>query len=144
MRFDFRYFGPAHTGGDLVIYLPDDKLAFTGDLITSSVLTHPEKNGSFDGWFRAAQGLLGLPADRYLGGHAASLDTKDSLKKRIAGYQAVREKVDALVEAGKSLQDVKVAMGDPAKDSSGCRGIPYPSLSEVEYNERIAKDGELK
>lgn len=144
VRFDFRYFGPAHTGGDLVIYLPDDKLAFTGDLITSSVLTHPEKNGSFDGWFRAAQGLLGLPADRYLGGHAASLDTKDSLKKRIAGYQAVREKVDALVEAGKSLQDVKVAMGDPAKDSSGCRGIPYPSLSEVEYNERIAKDGELK
>jgi glyoxylase-like metal-dependent hydrolase (beta-lactamase superfamily II) len=144
VKFDFRYYGPAHTGGDLVIYLPDEKLAFTGDLITSSVLTHPEKNGSFDGWFKAAQGLLALPADRYVGGHATDLDTKDSLRKRVAAYQATRDKVDTLVAAGKSLTEVKAAMGDPAKDASGCRGIPYPSLSEVEFNSRVNKDQELK
>lgn len=144
VKFDLRYFGPAHTGGDLVVYLPDEKVAFTGDLITSSVLTHPEKSGSFEGWFTAANGLLGLPADRYLGGHAPDFDTKATLRTRIAGYQAIRDKVDALVAAGKTLPEIKMAMGDPAKDASGCRGIPYPSLAEVEYNARLRRDQELK
>jgi hypothetical protein len=35
-------------------------------------------------------------------------------------------------------------MGDPAKDPSGCRGIPYPSLVEVEFNARTGRNNELK
>jgi glyoxylase-like metal-dependent hydrolase (beta-lactamase superfamily II) len=38
-----RYFGPAHTSGDLIVYLPADKLAFTGDIITGYVLIHPKE-----------------------------------------------------------------------------------------------------
>jgi cyclase len=138
------YFGPAHTSGDLIVYLPGEKLAFTGDIITSTVLVHPEKNGSFDNWFNVAKGLLSLDADRYVGGHAKELDTKASLQKRIAEYQATREKVDAMVDAGKSLAEVKAAMGDPAKDVSGCRGVPYQSLSEVAYHAHENRRQELK
>jgi cyclase len=138
------YFGPAHTSGDLIVYLPQDKLAFTGDIITSNVLVHPEKNGSFAGWFKAARGLLSLPAERYLGGHAKDFDTKASLRKRMDDYQAIRTKVDDMVDGGKSLAEVKQAMGDPAKDPSGCRGIPYPSLAEVEYHARTNANEELK
>ncbi len=29
-------FGPAHTAGDLMVYLPDQKIAFTGDMISNS------------------------------------------------------------------------------------------------------------
>jgi glyoxylase-like metal-dependent hydrolase (beta-lactamase superfamily II) len=135
-RFELYYFGPAHTSGDLIVYLPGEKLAFTGDIITSSVLIHPEKNGSFDNWFNVAKGALSLNADHYVGGHATALDTKETLRKRIADYQAMREKVNALVDAGHSLPDVKAAMGDPPKDASGCRGVPYQSLAEVAYHAR--------
>lgn len=139
-----QHFGPAHTSGDLVVYLPDEKLAFVGDLITSTVLIHPEKMGSFDGWFTTTRGLLALPVDRYLGGHAPGLDTKDSLKKRMADLQATRDKVDGLVGKGLTLAEVKKTMGDPEKDPSGCRGIPYPSLGQVEFNEKTSRDQELK
>lgn len=138
------YFGPAHTSGDLVVYLPADKLAFAGDIITSSVLIHPEKNGSFDNWFHVAQGLLGLKADHYLGGHAQDLDTKETLRKRIADYQATRDKVNAMVDAGQSLSEVKAAMGDPPKDATGCRGIPYQSLAETAYHARENQRQELR
>lgn len=143
-RFIIHHFGPAHTNGDLIVELPAYKVAFTGDIITSSVLVHPEKNGTFEGWFKNARGLLSLPVETYVGGHAKTLDTKDSLRKRIAENLAIRDKVDALVDSGKSLAEVKAAMGVPAKDVSGCRGIPYLSLPNVEFNERSDRNAELK
>lgn len=140
----FYHFGPAHTSGDLIVYLPDDKIVFTGDLLTSTVLVHPEKNGSIEGWFKNAQGLLALDADTYVGGHANAVDTKASLQKRIEGYQGMRDKILAMMKEGKSLGDIKVAMGDPAKNPSGCRGIPYPSFAEVAYQEQTNKNQEVK
>jgi len=140
----FHHFGPAHTSGDLVVLLPQDKVAFAGDLITSSVLVHPEKGGSFEGWFRNAKGLLDLDADQFVGGHSKELDTKATLRERVRIYQALREKVDGLVDAGTTLAEVKKAMGDPPTDPSGCRGIPYPSLGQVEFYERTDRKQELK
>lgn len=144
VRFVFHHFGPAHTNGDLVVELPDYSMAFTGDLLTSIVLVHPEKNGSFEGWFQTAQDLLKLNVKSYLGGHSANLDTKDSLRKRVAGYQAIKTQVDSLMAAGKTLPQIKEAMGVPAKDPSGCRGVPYMSLPNIEYIERSDRLSELK
>lgn len=138
------HFAPAHTGGDLVVELPRYRFAFAGDLITSSVLIHPEKSGTFEGWFATAKSLLALPVDHYLGGHAKNPDTKATLARRRDDYAAIKVKVDALVDGGKTLAEVKTAMGDPAKDPSGCRGIPYPSLAEVEFNARTGRNNELK
>lgn len=142
VRMVFHHFGPAHTNGDLVVELPGEKLALVGDLITSSVLSHPEKMGSFEGWFHNADELLKLNVDHYLGGHANDLDTKVSLRKRIADNKAVQAQVDGMVAAGKSLDEINTAMN--AKPTSGCRGLPYWSLAQLEYYERTNKDQELK
>ena len=138
------HFGPAHTSGDLIVYLPDEKVAFTGDLLTSTVLIHPEKNGSFDGWFATARALLTLDTDTYIGGHAAKPDTKATLQGRIDGYQAAKDKINGLIKEGKSLAEIKKAMGDPEKNPSGCRGIPYLSLAEIEYMTQINRSQEIK
>ena len=143
-KIEFRHFGPAHTTGDLVVYLPAYKLAFTGDILTLNVLIHPEKHGSLDGWFKTMQGLLALGATSYLGGHAQGTDTKDGLRKRIADVQASRDKVEKMVADGKSLADAKTAMNDPATDRPGCRGIPYPTLTWTEYQDAAGRAQELK
>ena len=36
VKFEFYHWGPAHTSGDLVVYLPDQKLVATGDIITTN------------------------------------------------------------------------------------------------------------
>ena len=143
-RVVFYHFGPAHTTGDLIVDLPAYKVAFAGDIITFNVLVHPEKHGSFDGWFKTAKGLLALDATTYIGGHAAEPDTKDTLRQRIADLQARRDKIDAMIDQGKSLEDIKTAMGDPATDRPGCRGIPYPPISWIEYQDRKGHAAELK
>jgi cyclase len=143
-RFVIHHFGPAHTSGDLIVELPEYKIAFVGDLITNSVLIHPEKGGTFEGWFKNAEGLLNLRVDSYVGGHSKDVNNKEDLRKMVADNQAIRAKVDALVDARKSLAEVKTAMGDPAKDPSGCRGIPYLSLPNIEFNERTDRNSEIK
>ena len=104
---------------------------------------HPEKDGTLEGWFRSAQGLMGLEVNTYVGGHATETDTKATLQKRIDAYAADRDKILAMMKGGKALADIKMAMGDPAKNPSGCRGIPYLTYTEIAYREQMEKNQEL-
>ena len=142
-KVEFHHFGPAHTTGDLIVYLPAYKVAFTGDILTANVLVHPEKHGSFAGWFKTARGLLDLPATTYIPGHAAQPDTKAMLRQRIADLQSQKDRIDAMVRAGKTLAEVKAAMGD-GPDRPGCRGIPYPSVAWDEYQDETQRLQSLK
>ena len=144
INLTLRHPGPAHTSGDLIVYLPDEKVAFVGDLITNVVLVHYTKNGSLDGWFRAAKAMLALGADTFVGGHSAATDTTTSLQKRMADYQALRDKVGALANEGKSLAEVKAAMGDPPQNPVGCRGMPFWSVAEIAYHAHMDRVQEFK
>jgi cyclase len=143
-RMVFQHFGNAHTTGDIAVYLPDHKLVFAGDILTYNVLIHPEKGGSLDGWFENAKGLIAIGAKDYVPGHGKTLDTTADIQKRADDYRTSRQKVAAMVDQGKSLADIKIAMNDPPKDSIGCRGVPYPSLTWVEYYDRVGRAAELK
>jgi len=36
VKIELLHWAPAHTSGDLVVYLPSDKIVFTGDIIAAS------------------------------------------------------------------------------------------------------------
>src|SRR6202451_2015626 len=49
VKLEVLHWAPAHTSGDLVVYLPGEKIVFTGDIIAAQLpdpLIHLEKNGS--------------------------------------------------------------------------------------------------
>jgi cyclase len=143
-RFVFHHFGPAHTSGDLIIELPDYKIAFVGDIITSTAPIHPEKNGSLAGWFINANHLLEMNVDSYVGGHATAPFTKTDMRQRIADWKAITDKVDSLVLQGKTADDLKAIYGKDADQTLGCSGVPRPSMVMEEYNEKADKAEELK
>ena len=143
-RLVLHYYGPSHTSGDLIVELPADKVAYVGDIITTSVLIHPEKGGSLAGWFHTAQALLQLDVDQFIGGHGPAPDSKASLREHIATYQRMVTQVDSQADAGKSLAEVKAALGDPPKEQIGCRGTPFLSFATVEFNEHADRKNELK
>src|SRR5580693_1434324 len=52
VKVELLHWAPAHTSGDLVVYLPDQKIVFTGDIIAAQLsdpLIHLEKKGSSEG-----------------------------------------------------------------------------------------------
>jgi cyclase len=137
------HWAPAHTSGDLVVYLPSEKIVFTGDIITTQpdALIHLEKNGSSEGWVTTAKGTAALNADQFVPGHGDVL-TKAAVQKKATDVAAKRAKIKDLVAQGKSLNDIKTAVGDPppAQGKGGGRGGPgFPTFTEVVYQELTKK-----
>lgn len=133
--FELRHWAPAHTSGDLVVYLPEQHIVFTGDIIATNradPLIHLEKNGSSAGWETTAQGILGLDADRFVPGHG-ELQSKSDIQARLASATEKRARIAALVKEGKSLDEIRSAVGDPAPVAGGRGG--FASFTDVVYQE---------
>ena len=133
------FFGPAHTSGDLIVWLPAERVAFVGDLafVGRDPLIHRQKGGNSQGLADTLQGLLALNAEAYLSGHSDPLTRQDieTLHKSIVDK---RDKVKALIAEGKSLDDIKLSFG--VKDAPAQPGrARFPSLVEIIYLELTEK-----
>lgn len=114
VKFELLHWAPAHTSGDLVVYLPAGKIVFTGDIISPQQpdpIIHPEKNGSSEGWIATTKGMVALDSDRYVPGHG-DLQTKAAIQKGLIDAETKRAKIKELVAQGKSLDEVRTAVGD--------------------------------
>ena len=68
------HFGRAHTGGDVVIYLPQEKVVYTGDMMLPGLAYMGD--GHVDEWPDALEGLKGLDFDTWLPGHGPVMRSK--------------------------------------------------------------------
>jgi cyclase len=132
VRANLLYFGPAHTSGDLVVYLPDQKIAFVGDLafLGRDPLIHRQKGGTSFGLVQTLKKLLALDADTFISGHNDPL-TKADIQGLLTAIEEKQAKVKTLIEQGKSLDEIKSAFG--IADTSGPGGRRWPSLVETIY-----------
>jgi cyclase len=133
------HWGPAHTSGDLVVYLPQQKIVFTGDIITNrpDPLIHLEKNGFSEGWIETAKGIAALDADTFIPGHGGP-ETKAQVQEYVARAEAKRTKIKDLVAQGKSLDEIKSAVGDAPAAQRGS-GPAFATFTEVVYRELTKK-----
>lgn len=150
VKLELLHWAPAHTSGDLVIYLPDQKIVFTGDIVAlnspaPNPLIHREKGGSSEGWITSMKGIIALNADQFVPGHG-NVQTKAALQKQLELTQAKRDKIKDLVAQGKSLEEIRAAVGDPppappAPPSAGRGGWNprWPTFTEVTYRDLTSK-----
>jgi cyclase len=144
VKVELLHWAPAHTSGDLVIYLPDQKIVFTGDIIATQLpdpLIHLEKHGSSEGWITTTKGIVALNAEQFVPGHG-DVQTKAAIEKRLSDTEAKRAKIKDLVAQGKSLDEIRAAVGDPPPNAGrGGRGPNFASFTEVVYKELTANKG---
>jgi glyoxylase-like metal-dependent hydrolase (beta-lactamase superfamily II) len=148
IRLNILHFAPAHTSGDLQVYLPDQKIVFTGDVIATSccgnvwspqayTMIKVQKNGSAEGWVQTAKGLLALDADTYVPGHG-DLQTKADLQQRLGRVEARRDQIKKMVAEGKSLEQVKQGLGETGP-APGYDVSQFPDFTTVVYREFTQK-----
>ena len=133
-KVELYHWAPAHTSGDLIIYLPTQKIVATGDIIATNnpyPRIHDEKHGSAEGWIKTAKGIASLDADTFVPGHG-NIQTKADIQKRIADAEARLAQVKKLVAQGKSLDEIKTAVGDNDK-------LNYKSWTQICYEELTKK-----
>ena len=92
------YLGAAHTKGDLIVYLANDKVLFSGDLALNGrmpFLQSPDVDPA--GWEKALQVLARVPAEKLVPGHGdigSTAGIADSLAYLHAVNQLAKKFVD--------------------------------------------------
>jgi glyoxylase-like metal-dependent hydrolase (beta-lactamase superfamily II) len=134
VRMILIHIAPAHTTGDLAVYLPDAKVVASGDLIgDGDPSIHLFKNGSSEGWIRFVSALADLDADSYVRGHA-DVATREQVRTVLANAITKRARIADLVKQGKSLEDIKQALGEPLKAAGR-----FETFTETTYAELTKK-----
>jgi cyclase len=67
-RVEVMHLGAAHTYGDLLVYLPEEKVLFAGDLMFYKVAPWVI-HGCLGGWLKVADRMLALGAETIVPGH---------------------------------------------------------------------------
>ena len=126
------YFGPAHTAGNVVVHFPKAKTAFIGDLAFTGLdpLIHRQKGGTSFGYARTLKAMIDLDAETYIGGHSDPL-TKSDLQALLTSIEDKQAKVKALMDEGKTLEEIKKAFG--IEEPQGQTARRWLSFVEVIY-----------
>ena len=135
VRFELLHVAPAHTSGDLIIYLPDQGIAFTGDITVTRLpypLIHLDDYGSSAGWIESMKEIVALNATVFVPGHGGT-QTKGELQQRLANTATRRERIEMLITRQKSLDEIKKELGEPLTPPPGAPN--FPTFTEVVYKE---------
>ncbi len=107
-KVELHYYGKGHTAGDIIVYVPDEKVAFIGDLFFTDrpQLIHSNKEGnSFDYVQTLSRILDNLDADLFISGHSAPAG-REELVAHIKAMEERQEKVKELMEQNLDLEKV--------------------------------------
>lgn len=130
---------PAHTDGDLAIFLPEQKVVFAGDLLTPEIGLYPgihlDKHGSSMGWFQSIMAILALDANIYIPGHGQPL-TKEAVMNRLTVAEERRAQIKTLFDQGKTLDQIKASVKDVPLPGTASR---FPTFVETTYQELNAE-----
>jgi cyclase len=133
---------PAHSAGDLTVFLPVQKIAFTGDAFNSRLpgpYIHIDEGGTASGWIEELKQMIGLDAELYVAGHG-SLVLKSEIERSVAASEKEFETVKPMVAQGKSLAEIQAALGESASSPlHHADGRTLPFFSEYVYKELTRK-----
>ena len=142
-EIDVLFLGRAHTGGDLEVYLPREKVAFMSEVFLNRIFPSMA-NGYPTEWIETLKKAEQLNADWYVPAHGF-VDSAAILKEEEHNYRSALERIYA---EGKRLHDRKV---DIENATASAVFEPYDSWTRAANNAFAALkrvymelDGELK
>ena len=100
--------GPAHTGGDILAWVPADKTVFTGDILfidgTPIIWAGPVRN-----WIAACEHILAMDVEHIVPGHGPLTDKRGV--QRVADYlgyveREARQRFDAAMPLQQAVHDI--------------------------------------
>ena len=117
------FFGRGHTGGDVVVYLPKERILATGDLLTAGLPY--QGDGFIPEWVETLEHLKGLEFDVALSGHGKAIREKARIDHLQAYFQDLWTKVTDLHAKGVAEEEAAKTI-DMRNHSQN-----YPGIEEV-------------
>ena len=101
--------GPAHTYGDTLVYLPQERVLFCGD-VAFHYLTPLARDGHISNWIKIADGILNhLDVTTMMPGHGP-VSNKEAVGKTLQYLRMVKRTSRLHFNRGSSVEDVSRAI----------------------------------
>ena len=122
-EIQLHFFGRAHTGGDIALYLPADKLVFTGDM----ALYGPSwlGDGYVDEWVQTLENLKTLDFNVIVPGHGPVFRDPGRIDLVQAFYTDLWSQASALHDAGVAAQQAASEIDMTAHTQIGVKKVGY-------------------
>ncbi len=105
-EIQIHFFGRAHTGGDVGIYLPADKILFTGDMLLGGISYLGD--GYVGEWAQTLENLKQLDFDLVLPGHGHAFSDFERIDYVQAYYRDLYAEIVRLRNSGLSAEEAAV------------------------------------
>lgn len=108
-KIELHYFGTGHTTGDAVVYFPEEKTAFIGDLIFMGrpQLIHSYKGGNSFEYIKTIKRMLdSIDAGKYCSGHSEIAD-RETIMTHLTQIKNMQNKIGKLIKQGRELNEIK-------------------------------------
>jgi cyclase len=126
------YFGPGHTAGDIIVYLPEESIIFAGDFIFL-YSTPLGMEGSFAGWLKNLDAMAKLGAKTYVPGHGPVCGVK--------GLNLCRDYLVLVRREAKKRFDKGMTVDEAAKDIALGQFKQWPNHERILLNvERLWRE----
>jgi glyoxylase-like metal-dependent hydrolase (beta-lactamase superfamily II) len=122
-------YGPAHTDGDTIVYISPANIAVVGDIFSNRVypIIDLASGGSMDGMIQALDQILAHTdgQTKIVPGHGPVATRADLQEYRDMMVQ-VRQRIQTLIAAGKTMDEVVAAAPTKDLDATWGRGYVTP------------------
>lgn len=107
-KVELRHMGPGNTNGDVIMYLPKERVLATGDVVVRPTpygfYSHPRS------WVKVLTQLKSLPAKTIVPGHGDIMTDTAYFDLLIDALTFVADRVDALAVEGRTLDEVRAEL----------------------------------
>lgn len=113
---ELRYVGIGHTDGDIILYLPAEKIAFVGDLFFNAALPNSQDANLLE-WMKTLDEILKLDAEKFVPGHGP-VGTKKDVREFLSYLEELKSLVEPAVTRGDSMEQLMRDAQVPARFAS--------------------------
>ena len=124
-EIQIRFLGRGHTAGDVVVYLPKERVVCTGDFLTSALSNMSD--AYVNEWVTSLDELKKLEFDTVLPGHGEAFTDKAKIDYFQAYLRDVWSEVTRLKQQGVSAEDA-ARRADLTKHKDHFPGIQGPGV----------------
>ena len=125
-EIQFHFFGRAHTEGDVIVYLPDDRVIITGDMLTAGLPYMGD--GYVNEWIDTLERVKALDFDWIIPGHGEPYRERERIDHLQAYLRDLWDQSVALHGAGVSPEDAAARI-DLTSHADNFGGIASPGAN---------------
>ncbi len=105
-RFELRHAGQAHTPGDIFVWLPQQRVMFTGDIVYVERMLGVGSQSNSKSWVSAFETMAAYAPEHIVPGHGHATDLARAKRDTYDYLRFLRETIAAFIDDGGDMSEI--------------------------------------